>query len=74
MGRDVWILEYGGIELNEKKQTRNKKNKSMDERNAKLNSQKGKKAKAKARAPKVERNGNIEAQVAERELKQKQTL
>ena len=46
----------------------------MDERNVKLNSRKGKKAEAKARAPKVERNGNIEAQVAERELKRKRTL
>ena len=32
----------------------------------KLNSRKGKKAEAKARTPKVERNGNIEARVVER--------
>ena len=38
----------------------------MDKINVKLNSRKGKKAEAKARAPKVERNGNIEAQVVER--------
>jgi len=39
----------------------------MDERNVKLNSQKGKKAEAKARSPKVEQtNGNIEARVVER--------
>jgi len=25
MDRDVWILDFSGIELNEKKQTRNKK-------------------------------------------------
>ena len=42
------------------------KNKSMDERIVKLNSQKGKKAEAKVRAPKVEQNGNIEARVVER--------
>ena len=38
----------------------------MDERNVKLNCRKGKKAEAKARAPKVERNGNIEVRVVER--------
>ena len=38
----------------------------MDERNVKLNCRKGKKAEAKARAPKVERNGNIEAREVER--------
>jgi len=37
----------------------------MDESNAKLNSRKGKKAEAKARAPKVEQNRNIEARVVE---------
>ena len=64
--RDVWILKYGGIELNKKKRTKIKKNKSMDESNAKLNSRKGKKAEAKARAPIVEQNRNIEARVVER--------
>ena len=39
---------------------------NIHERNVKLNSRKGKKAKAKARAPKVEQNRNIEARVVER--------
>ena len=44
MDHDIWILDYSGIELNEKKQTRNKKlkNKSIDERNAKPNKPNGK--------------------------------
>jgi len=65
-------LKHGSQHL-EKNRTRKLKNKSMDKRNVKLNSRKGKKAEAKARAPKVEQTETLKREWM-KELKQKQTL
>ncbi len=65
--RDVWILDYGGIELNEKKRTRkNAKPKvRCESKGRERNVERERKPKQKSRAPKVEQNGNSEARLVE---------